>query len=154
VGITQGSGAQQSAVVVQAPPASTQALPQMNGGVPAGLGTHGKPQQSALDAQALPSYCVGSVQSISAAKQRGIPRLSCLHVGKFSELPAQQLVLALHDVKSSLQMPPAGVHALPPSHRPIALLSIFAHSTLDLGPSGRVAEPQQSESSAQISPLG
>lgn len=56
VGTTHGSGAQQSAVVVHAPPASTHALPQMKGGVPAGFGTHGKLQQSALEAQALPSY--------------------------------------------------------------------------------------------------
>ena len=46
---------QQSAVVVQAPPSGTQAtLPQTNGGSPAGFGTHGMSQQSALDAQAVP----------------------------------------------------------------------------------------------------
>lgn len=83
-----------------------------------------------------------------------MPRLSCLHVPKCPELPAQQLVLWLHEVKSSLQMPPAGVHELPLSQRPIALLSFLLHTMAERAPSGRVAEPQQSASTAQISPVG
>jgi hypothetical protein len=47
---------QQSAVVVQAPPLGTHwAEPQTNGGIPDGFGTQGMPQQSALDAQAVPA---------------------------------------------------------------------------------------------------
>jgi hypothetical protein len=53
--IWHGIPAQQSAVVVQVPPSGTQALPQIKGGVPLGLGTHGRLQQSALDAHALPT---------------------------------------------------------------------------------------------------
>ena len=48
----QGSPAQQSALVVQESPDGTQSSPQMNGGSPSGFGTHGKLQQSALEAQA------------------------------------------------------------------------------------------------------
>jgi hypothetical protein len=55
-GISQGDPAQQSAVVVHAPPAVMQALPeQTKGGVPDGFGTQGRLQQSALDAQAVPA---------------------------------------------------------------------------------------------------
>jgi hypothetical protein len=156
VGTTHGKPAQQSAVVLQFPPSGTHASPQMNGGSPAGLAVHGRPQQSALEAQASPMYSVGSAQSTGAYKHLGMPRLSCTQVGgtEVSELPAQQLVLALHDVNSSLQMAPAGLHELPLSQRPIGLLSSLLHWTFDVSPSGRVAEPQQSESWAQISPVG
>ena len=55
-GITHGEPAQQSAVVVHVPPEGTHAAePHTNGGVPAGLGKHGLPQQSALDAHAVPA---------------------------------------------------------------------------------------------------
>jgi hypothetical protein len=50
-----GEPAQQSAVVVQAPPAGTHALPQTNGGEPLGFGTQGLLQQSALVAHAVPA---------------------------------------------------------------------------------------------------
>jgi hypothetical protein len=75
-------------------------------------------------------------------------------VVELTVLPRQQLALALHDVSWSRQIPPAGVHELPLSQRPITLLSSFWHTICDVSPSGRVAEPQQSESSAQISPVG
>jgi hypothetical protein len=97
-----GRPAQQSAVVVHAPPAGMQLVPpalalHTSGGVPAGFGTHGRPQQSALDAQALPSNADGSpVQSISAIKQRGMPSESCLHVFFWRTLPAQQFAFSLH----------------------------------------------------------
>ena len=55
-GMLQGEPAQQSAVVVQAPPAVMQVSPlQTNGGDPLGLGTQGRLQQSALVAQAVPA---------------------------------------------------------------------------------------------------
>jgi hypothetical protein len=55
-GTLQGDPAQQSAVVVHAPPAGMQAVPaQTNGGEPLGFGTHGRLQQSALVAQAVPA---------------------------------------------------------------------------------------------------
>jgi len=54
--IVQGSPRQQSAVVVHEPPAATQlSPPQTNGGSPSGFGTHGKLQQSALEAHAWPT---------------------------------------------------------------------------------------------------
>ena len=53
-GMTHGEPAQQSAVVVHAPSFAMQAVAaQTNGGEPAGFGTQGLPQQSALDAQAV-----------------------------------------------------------------------------------------------------
>ncbi|HSO40066.1 MAG TPA: hypothetical protein VLT33_46380, partial [Labilithrix sp.] len=53
--ITHGSPAQQSAVVVHAAALGWHFTPtQTNGGAPDGFATHGKLQQSALDAQALP----------------------------------------------------------------------------------------------------
>jgi hypothetical protein len=53
--IEQSVPRQQSAVVVQAPSFGTHStLPHTNGGVPDGFGTHGMPQQSALDAHAVP----------------------------------------------------------------------------------------------------
>jgi hypothetical protein len=53
---TQAVPAQQSAEVVQAPSCGTQVLdPQTNGGVmPEGFGIHGRLQQSALEAHAVP----------------------------------------------------------------------------------------------------
>ena len=55
-GISQGEPAQQSAVVVQPPPAWMHVLAeQTNGGEPDGFGTQGRLQQSALDAQAVPA---------------------------------------------------------------------------------------------------
>ena len=50
-----GEPAQQSAVVVHVPLTGTHAVPHTNGGVPAGFGRHGFPQQSALDAHAVPA---------------------------------------------------------------------------------------------------
>lgn len=55
-GMLHGDPAQQSAVVVHAPPDGMQASPlQTNGGEPLGLGTQGLLQQSALDAHAVPA---------------------------------------------------------------------------------------------------
>jgi hypothetical protein len=51
-------------------------------------------------------------------------------------------------------MPPAGVHELPALQRPMALSPSRVHSIPLVSPSGRFAEPQQSEFSRQISPVG
>jgi hypothetical protein len=54
-GAAQRFPTQQSAVVVQAPPSATQRVePQTQAGVPEGLGTQGRSQQSALEAHAVP----------------------------------------------------------------------------------------------------
>jgi hypothetical protein len=53
--IMQREPEQQSAVVVHTPSTGTQLSPQTNGGSPAAFGTHGRLQQSALEAQARPA---------------------------------------------------------------------------------------------------
>lgn len=74
-GMLHGWPSQQSAVVVHAPPVGTHgAAAHTRGGVPEGFGTHGRPQQSALDAQAWPTFEPASVQSPGPMRQRGIPR--------------------------------------------------------------------------------
>ena len=102
-----GKPAQQSASVVQVPPDSTQLGPQMNGGSPSPALTSGKqgsPQQSALEAQAMPARESASSQS-PAAEQRGIPSRSCWHtLGSTFTLPAQQLFSAAHWYCASLQI--------------------------------------------------
>lgn len=156
-GSTQGRPEQQSALVVQEPPVSTHFVAdplQTNAGFPDGLGVHGRPQQSALEAHAFPLKADGLVQSISAIRQRGMPSESCLQVFFWRTLPAQQFAFALHSVVWRRQMPPAGVHALPFVQRPSAAPPSFAHVTFDLSPSGSVADPQQSLSSLQSSPVG
>lgn len=159
VGMTHGRPGQQSAVVVHAPPASTQASPQMNGGSPAGLGTQGRLQQSALDEHASPTRVLGSVQSTLVPTQRGIPRLSCwqAHGSVWFEPPGlvtQQSAVALHDVEASLQISPAAAHTVPVLQRPTVAPVSFAHLTFVVSPSMRVALPQQSESCWQSSPVG
>jgi hypothetical protein len=79
----QGRPAQQSAVVVHAPPALTHTPPpQMYRGTPAspakaGFGAQGRPQQSALVAQACPAREPASPHPTAISVQRGIPRMSC-----------------------------------------------------------------------------
>jgi hypothetical protein len=46
---------QQSALVVHVPSTGTQLSPHTKGGSPAAFGTHGRLQQSALEAQARPA---------------------------------------------------------------------------------------------------
>jgi hypothetical protein len=84
--------------------------------------------------------------------QRGIPRLSSWQEFVLMVLPAQQLAFSLHDVSDSRQIPPAGVHALPWVQRPIGLSPTLEQITLVA--SGRLAEPQQSSSVWQVSPVG
>jgi hypothetical protein len=153
-----GRPEQQSAVVVHAPPVGTHgAAPQTNGGFPAGFGTHGRPQQSALDAHAVPAgFGPVTVQSTSgSAVQRGMPRRSCLQLrGCVCTVPEQQRSVALHEFVASRQIAPAGLHALPLSQRPNVAPAAFEQTTsLDcpLPPSifvepGEPSTPQQSES--------
>jgi hypothetical protein len=77
-----------------------------------------------------------------------------LQVFSCRTLPEQQLAFALHWMSWRRQMPPAGVHALPASQRPMALSPSRLHSTPLVSPSGSVADPQQSVLSRQISPVG
>jgi hypothetical protein len=71
-----------------------------------------------------------------------------------TELPAQQLVFALHESLCSRQIAPAGEHALPLLQRPTGLVPTFSQVTSERSPSGEPAEPQQSESAMQVSPVG
>ncbi len=122
--MTQGSPGQQSADVVHAPPLSTQMGPQTKGGTPDGLGTQGKPQQSALVAQACPAREPASAQDSPFNVQRGMPRMSCWQTNGFwLTLPAQQLFSALQDIVAILQIAPAGRHAMPLSQRPTGSLA-------------------------------
>lgn len=152
---------QQSAVVVHGPFDGTHVgvplvVPpaQISGGFPAGFGVQGRPQQSALEAHALPTYDVGFVQSTAAMRHRGMPSASCLQVLFCWTLPEQHSSVALHSIVFSRQMPPAGEHLLPcvqrPSVAPLSLLQV----TFVCEPSGCVDDPQQSTSFAQISPVG
>jgi hypothetical protein len=87
-GAVQGKPGQQSAAVVHTPPLPTQIPPQTNGGKPPsgvndGLGTQGRPQQSALVAQAWPILIPASVHCVPLMVQRGMPRMSCWHTYGF-----------------------------------------------------------------------
>ena len=108
---------QQSALLVHEPHPGTHTFGKQVS-VPEGPGTHGLPlQQSALEAHPAPaSRHAGPVQ-------RGMPRLSCLHVscGCFSQLPAQQLQFLLQLMLLSLQVSPLGMHELPASEPPVGL---------------------------------
>jgi hypothetical protein len=69
-------------------------------------------------------------------------------------LPEQQLFSALHDMVASLQIAPAGRHALPLSHRPTASPA-FALLQLPVPVDPWTPpNPQQSASVPQISPVG
>ena len=65
---------QQSALVVQAAPVTTHPEPQTKPNSLPGVGTHGLPQQSALDEQLMPGVNVHAPPL--SAPQRGMPRLS------------------------------------------------------------------------------
>ena len=52
--------------------------------------------------------------------------MSCWQTkGFWLTLPAQQLFSALHDDVASLQIAPAGLHALPLSHRPTSSVGLL-----------------------------
>jgi len=123
---------QQSAVVVHAPPLGTHSVrPQTNGGVPAGFGTHGRLQQSALVAQAVPAAGAPFEQSWSdSTVQRGIPsRSSAQSNGCCCTVPEQHRSVALHEVLARRQIAPAGLHEWPLSQAPTAAPGAFAQWT-------------------------
>jgi hypothetical protein len=156
----QGRPEQQSAVVVHEPLVFTHTPPpQMYGGamppgVKAGFGAQGKPQQSALVAQACPDFDPPSPQPSPFNVQRGMPRMSCWQTNGFwLTLPAQQLFSALHDVVASLQIAPAGLHALPLSQRPTSAPAALVQLPTPVTP-WVPPYPQQSESVRHTSPVG
>ena len=159
-GAVQGKPGQQSAAVVQTPPLPTHMPPHTTGGTPPsgvndGFGTQGIPQQSALVAHACPCFELASVHLSPIIVQRGIPRMSCWQTkGFWLTLPEQQLFSALHDVVASLQIAPAGRHALPLSQRPTGSLGFdLLHEPVPVEPC-TPPNPQQSASLRQISPVG
>jgi hypothetical protein len=156
----QGRPVQQSAVVVHEPPVLTQTPPpQTYGGTPesgakAGFGAHGKPQQSALVAQAWPDRDPPSPHDSPFNVQRGIPRMSCWQTyGFWFTLPAQQLFSALQVMLASLQMAPAGLHELPLSQRPTGWPGSLLQVPTPVCP-WTPPKPQQSESVRHSSPVG
>jgi hypothetical protein len=115
----------------------------MKGGAPAGFGTHGLLQQSALEAHGVPGGGAPAVQSRSdSAVQRGMPSKSCLQLsGCVCTVPAQHRSVALHDVIASRQMAPAGLHALPLSQRPTAAPAALLQCTFVICPPEMFVEP-------------
>jgi hypothetical protein len=113
------------------------------------FGTQGSPpQQSALDAHALPE------PTQAALVHRGTPTLSVLHVSCVSQLPEQQSHDALHDIVDSLQMSPFGLHPCGLRHTPTLLPAAIEQTTGLPEPPGSPAAPQQSELLAHTSPTG
>jgi hypothetical protein len=157
----QGRPRQQSAEVVHEPLVFTQTPPPHTyGGTPAtplksGFGAQGKPQQSALVAQAWPDLDPASPHPTAFNVQRGIPRMSCWHAkGTWFTLPEQQSFSALQDIEASLQMAPAGLHALPLSQRPTGSVATpLLQWPVPVCP-WMPPKPQQSESVRQTSPVG
>lgn len=66
----------------------------------------------------------------------------------------QHTALVLHDVVLSLQTLPGGEHVLPFAQRPGVVAVAPLQTTLVVPPNGRFAEPQQSPSAMQTSPVG
>jgi hypothetical protein len=136
-GRRHSSPAQQSAVVVHAPPVCTQMAPHTKAGpLSAFVGTHASPQQSALLAQGWPWREPASVQPWPSTVHRGIPKISCWHTAAFwFTFPAQQLFSALQEEVASLHTAPAARHACPLSQRPkVSVGDDFAQTTLPLPP--------------------
>jgi hypothetical protein len=69
-------------------------------------------------------------------------------------LPAQQLASALHELVASRQIAPDARHAVPFVQRPTASVGALSQMTSPLLPPGLNAEPQQSASVRQVSPVG
>jgi hypothetical protein len=143
--------AQQSLVVVHAPPHAMHAEPE-HWYEPPAVGTHGAPlQQSALEAHPPPAsaHC--------ALAQRGTPSLSCLQVSSVSQLPEQQSQVALHDIVDSLQTAPFGSQLRPASEQmPRVAPGLIWQTTFlpfDAGALGTPGPPQQSLSFVQRSPI-
>jgi hypothetical protein len=143
-GMLQDVPAQQSAVVVQPPAAGTHTVPpQTKGGVPAGLGTHGLPQQSALEAHAVPAGGGFIVQSTSdPAVQRGIPSRSSLQLsGWVITVPAQHRSVSLHCMTARRQMEPAGLQAIQLVQRPTVAPAALLQCTFAMAPPETLVEP-------------
>jgi len=143
-GMLQDVPAQQSAVVVHAPAVGTHDVPpQTKGGEPAGFGTHGLSQQSALDAQAVPAGDGFFVQSTSLPTvQRGMPSRSSLQLsGCVITVPAQQRSVALHSATARRQMEPAGLQAIQLVHRPTVAPAALLHCTFVIMPPLTFVEP-------------
>lgn len=113
-------------------------------------------QQSALDAHAVPAGGGFAAQSTPVvARQRGIPRLSCTQfVFTCCTVPEQQRSVAWQENAERRQIEPAGLHLLPWSHRPTIAPAALLQVVFVSEPSGRPAEPQQSLSCWQSSPVG
>ncbi len=155
LGNTQGVPAQQSACVVQAPIEGIQFVP-AHSRAPVGPGVQGLPQQSALEAQAVPGGGGGEIAQSTAglAVQRGTPSASCWQRSGFCcTVPEQHRSVALQLLVASRQTAPAGLQRLPLSQRATRSPGFRVHSTRASVPSGRVAEPQQSTWFRQISPV-
>jgi hypothetical protein len=127
------------------------------------LATHGLPQQSALVTHEEPAGG-GAAQLFALRMHRGIPRASLrqqlagslLHqLASGALFGSQQLFSAEHDSVLGLQMLPGSRHACPLSHRPNCCAGDdFEHVTAPFTGGGEPAEPQQSLSVAQSSPVG
>jgi hypothetical protein len=156
VGIVHGSPVQQSAVVVQVPAVGTHAARHT-------LLTHGLPQQSALVTQLLPAG-IGAVQVFALRMQRGMPRESLRQQLSGSALQkdafgapfgSQQLFSDEHEDVLGLQMLPGSRHTVPLSQRPNSWVAdALEQETAPLTGGGEPAEPQQSLSLRQSSPVG
>ena len=93
--------------------------------------------------------------------QRGMPSASCLQFsGCCWTLPAQQVSVALHENAARRQMLPAGLHALPLSHRPTVAPAALEHVTFAACPPGpplfepgEPRAPQQSAFCMQMLPV-
>ena len=143
-GMLQDVPAQQSAVVVHPPAVGTHDVPpQTKGGEPAGFGTHGLSQQSALDAQGVPAGGGFLVQSTSVpAVQRGMPSRSSLQLsGCVITVPAQQRSVALHSATARRQMEPAGLQLSQLVHRPTAAPGALLQCTFVIMPPMTFVEP-------------
>jgi hypothetical protein len=148
--MTQLEPGQQSALVLQSPQVGTHWFEKQTNGGPEelGFGTHGAPlQQSALEAHEPPglTHC--------DSLQRGTPRLSCLQVSSFSQLPLQQSHDALHEVVASLQTAPFGLQPVGFWQTPTVLGGTIPQvDGPPWGMFGLPTDPQQSVSFVQRSP--
>jgi hypothetical protein len=156
--------AQQSACVVQEPLIGEHFAPHVS--LPVASGTHGSPQQSALDAHAVPGAGWVAQLPTKWMRHRGMwsssrPQHSS---GWLLQLPdgvptvSQQSFDTLHEsVPPTLQVWPGSLQAPPLlPHRPNSSVDLFFTHVVGLPPFGPGApdQPQQSLSTRQISAIG
>jgi hypothetical protein len=152
---TQSEPGQQSALVEHMPQDGTHWVGK-HVRAPVGPGTHGLPtppsgpQQSALVAHApfAPTHV--------ARLQRGMPRLSCLHVSAW-QFPLQQSHDELHELVARRHTSPFGLQPVGfwQTPTPLTMLPHVEKPPCDCGPPpspGNAAEPQHSLSLAHVSP--